>query len=265
MSAPLLSPATLVFIGHPGHELRILGWIAASHPAISVLTDGSGSTGEGRLDATRATIEAAGARLQAPFGALSDATVYNALLTGCFDPLLDVADTLAAAIVEYRIERLVADAVEGYNPTHDVSQLLAHAAVGAAHRRGQRATVFEFDVVEPSAALDTRPGALLLDLDDEGLDQKLSLATAYARRAGSMLEQEVAEMIARHGREAFRRERLVPASTEPLESRFGGAAPFYEVHGDQRVREGKYACALRMREHVVPLEHVLRRWAMADA
>lgn len=263
MPSPL--PPSLVFIGHPGHELRILGWIAAVRPVVSVLTDGSGSTGDGRLDVTNTTIEAAGGCPQPPFGPLTDAAVYEALLTGGFDALTDIAATLASTIVEFRIERVVADAIEGYNPTHDACQLLAQAAVQAACRRGQRATVFEFEVVEASQRTDERDDVLLLELDDAGLDRKLALATAYARQAGQVLEQEVTGMIARHGPEAFRRERLVPASTASLASRFGGEAPFYETHGERRVREGKYSRALRLHEHLVPFERYLRDWVMSPS
>src|ERR1700733_13075391 len=47
---PFKRPA--VFVGHPGHELRVLGWLAETRPRVHVLTDGSGASGCSRLPST---------------------------------------------------------------------------------------------------------------------------------------------------------------------------------------------------------------------
>ena len=41
-------------------------------------------------------------------------------------------------------------------------------------------------------------------------------------------------------------------------------APFYERHGEARVREGHYKWVLRYREHIVPIVAALREKAMAE-
>ena len=37
-------------VAHPGHELRVYGWLALRKPDVYILTDGSGHTGNSRLD-----------------------------------------------------------------------------------------------------------------------------------------------------------------------------------------------------------------------
>jgi hypothetical protein len=77
-----------------------------------------------------------------------------------------------------------------------------------------------------------------------------------------MLDREVSEMIARRGPEAFRTETLWPPRSVPLEEQFAADPPSYEAHGARRVREGRYARALRLSEHMVPFERCLAEWAL---
>lgn len=252
----------LLFIGHPGHELRLWGWVASARPDVCILTDGSGSTGHPRLDATRAALDAVGARPQSPFGALTDSTVYDALLSGEYAPLRLVARDLLHVVLDSGADALISDAIEGYNPTHDVCGLIGQAVVEAAARRGRPCRGFAFDVVQAASA---GPAAIQVTLDEQGLDDKIALAREYARQAGDMLAREVDDMLARHGREAFQREHLVPTSPRPLAERFSNEPPFYERHGERRVREGKYAHAVRLHAHLVPFAEDLERWAREDA
>lgn len=255
------SSSTLLVIGHPGHELRVWGWVTSLRPLVSILTDGSGSTGHPRLAVTQSSLERAGARPEAPFGALTDQAVYTALLTGEYTPLLIAAQDLADTIVSRRVTRVAADAIEGYNPTHDVCGMIAGAAVAAAASRGQPATALEFAVTDVPG-VDEAPvtGVLRLELSDADLAAKVELARAYARASGPMLEAEVDALLARHGHHRFRTETLVPSSGEALSVRFANAAPYYETHGARRVHEGKYDQVLRMEDHLIPFERRLTQW-----
>jgi hypothetical protein len=51
--------------------------------------------------------------------------------------------------------------------------------------------------------------------------------------------------------------------TEPSwrDRRFLDERPFYETHGEARVREGKYPEAIRYREHILPIAEALARAA----
>jgi hypothetical protein len=43
-----------LIVGHPGHELRVDGWLTQTPPVVHVLTDGSGDRGASRIDSTSA-------------------------------------------------------------------------------------------------------------------------------------------------------------------------------------------------------------------
>ena len=58
--------------------------------------------------------------------------------------------------------------------------------------------------------------------------------------------------------EAFRTETLLPVRYGfDLSGRIG-SPPFYEVHGERRVRERAYSEVIRFRRHVEPLARALR-------
>jgi hypothetical protein len=254
-------PRGLFVLGHPGHELRVWGWLHEWRPAVSVITDGSGSTGQPRLAQTAALLASAGATARAPFGTLSDADIYQGLLAGDHAPVLALAGALAETLLEERIEVVACDALEGYNPTHDLCSLVTGAAVQAAARHGQAVRAYEFAVV--GAGHDPAAGSLTHELTGDRLGDKVAAARAYARAAGETLAREVEELLATAGAGAFSHEHLVPLRTGPLEARFAGTRPFFEIHGERRVREGKYREALRLHDHLLPLERALDAWAAA--
>jgi hypothetical protein len=41
-----------LIIAHPGHEIRVHGWLERAKPVVYVLTDGSGRSGQSRLAST---------------------------------------------------------------------------------------------------------------------------------------------------------------------------------------------------------------------
>src|ERR1051326_4543446 len=74
-----------LMIGHPGHELRMHGWLESVRPIVFILTDGSGRTGQSRLDSTTQILARAGATPGSIYGRLTDLALYTALLEQDFD------------------------------------------------------------------------------------------------------------------------------------------------------------------------------------
>src|SRR3954452_6829734 len=74
------STRALLIVGHPGHELRVYGWLAATRPIVHVLTDGSGREGKSRIASTTAVLDAVGATPGSIYGRMSDAVIYRAIL-----------------------------------------------------------------------------------------------------------------------------------------------------------------------------------------
>ena len=244
-------PRAALVIGHPGHELRIHGWLAQARPLVCVFTDGSGRSGRSRLAATTAVLDAAGARPGPIYGRLSDRAAYDAILDGDHARFVALAGELADVLAAERIDVVVGDAAEGFNPTHDVCRLVIDAAVGLAARARPAIASYEFPLDGPPDP-GPLPGVIRLALDEPAFATKL----AAARRYGTLAD-EVGAAIAAHGADAFRVECLAPVAPGP--HRDDGPPPFYERWGEQRVRAGHYPRVLRRREHVAPLAAALAR------
>jgi hypothetical protein len=254
-SAPL-QPAVLV-VAHPGHELRVHGWLEQARPRVHVLTDGSGRTGRSRLASTEALLEGAGAAPGAIFGRLSDAQAYAALLERKAERFVELTDELADELVCGQIQVVAGDACEGYNPMHDACRLIIDAAVAIARqRRGQAIASYHFPLIgKPDACPESdRLRAVWVHLDDAAFARKLAAAQAYPELAA-----ELAAALAANGLDAFRVECLRPAAGIPGLSMPPEDPPYYERYGQKQVDAGFYEHVIRYRRHLRPLGQALRR------
>jgi hypothetical protein len=248
-----------VFVGHPGHELKILGWLADRKPRVHVLTDGSGATGFSRLGATSDLIDRMGARVGAVFGLLSDAQIYEAILEQHIALFCSIVDRLAASLVDHGTDFVAADAAEGFNPTHDICRQIANAAIYRAQIvTGRTIANYEFLLTDWD-----REGPVTHDhrcwhlrLGDGLLGLKLDAAKNYAE-----LRAEVEQAIALKGEEYFRIECFRKVASPFLEFRWG-YKPYYEQLGEQRVATGKYCSAILYQSHMSPLLNGIRDHAI---
>lgn len=247
------TPAVLV-VGHPGHELRVHGWLEATRPIVMILTDGSGTSGRSRLVSSTKVLENAGAPCGPIYGRLSDAAVYRAVLDHDVELFIGLAEEMADLFVRDRIECVVGDATEGFNPTHDICRMLINTAVSIAEDvRGTVIGNFSFPLVaSPDLAKSPLDGrTVCFELDDAALGRKLRAADAYVE-----LAREVAAALKAWGTDAFRKECLRRVDTrethEPLE-----LPPFYERYGEERVASGAYQQVVRYNSHMRPLADAL--------
>lgn len=241
-----------LIVGHPGHELRVYRWLELTQPTVYVLTDGSGHTGRSRLDSTRKVLDQAGATAGALFGDFSDADLYAAMLAGDAAALSRSVRALAEALARTQVDYVVADALEGFNPSHDLCRFLVNAAV-ALTQQTTRWPLRNFDFLlegSPSACPDhLRAEAVTLELTDADLARKIAAAKGYPE-----LREETEWALARFGATAFRTECLRPV----IDARQGIDAleqepPYYERYGEQQVAAGHYDRVIRYRAHVQPL------------
>jgi hypothetical protein len=242
-----------LIVAHPGHELRIHGWLEQARPRVFVLTDGSGSTRESRLESTRRVLRAAGASEGSIFGRFTDRQLYEAVRRPAFDVFTDLVDELAASLVAHQIELVVSDAREEYNSAHDLCRALVDSAVRLAeHVVGRAFDSRDFLLV---GRPDERSGnqSIRLTLDDAALGRKLDAARDYPEMAA-----EVEAALERFGPEAFRVECLRPVA-EGGSRRDANRIPFYEQYGEQQVAAGLYAEVIRARDHMDPLFGALGR------
>src|SRR5437870_7711768 len=246
-------------MAHPGHELRLHGWLEVARPRVLVLTDGSGARARSRLPSTSRLLAAAGATPGAVFGRLTDRALYAAILARDAALALGLVGELTTMIVRNGIDHVVADALEGYNPAHDLCHVLVSAAVELAARAGRRAVHLDFSLVGQPDARRSREGSVKLRLDDAALARKLAAARAYVG-----LGDEVETALAAQGVEAFRVECLRPVAPDALHALPPEDPPLYARHAPGRVAPRRYAHALRYREHFEPLAEAVRRRVLVE-
>src|SRR6185436_1441495 len=98
--------ASALIVAHPGHELRVHGWLERERPLVCVLTDGSGHSGVSRLPSTLRVLRRAGARPGPVFGRFTDRALYEVLLGGRIEILASVACELAKVLATEHVERV---------------------------------------------------------------------------------------------------------------------------------------------------------------
>jgi hypothetical protein len=251
----ILKGNAALIIGHPGHELRIHHWVETARPLTFVLTDGSGRGQQSRLPSTANVLRRAGAKPATIFGRWTDAQAYEILLTGNLGALAGLTRELAEALVANEIRAVVADAMEGFNPTHDLCRCLTNAAVLMADRAtSQKIANFDFVLVAPpdAAPASNRDQCIRLQLDPAALTRKRIAAENYPE-----LKEEIDAAISRFGLAAFATELLRPVIPD-LSGNFSGQ-PYYETYGENQVKQGHYEKVIRYRENVFPLMQALWR------
>lgn len=250
------SRAALV-VAHPGHELRVHGWLELARPTVFVLTDGSGRSGRSRLGSTTQVLARVGAEPGPIYGVLTDLVLYAAILNHNFDLFIGLAEELAEALVREQVDYVVGDAVEGKIVAHDVWRLVIDTAVEIASRSvGFQVANFDFLVMSrpDQCPEELRARTTCLNLNDGAFARKLEAARNYAEVAG-----EVQETLEQFGIEAFRVEWLRPVDSWTGRNGPPVEPPAYEQYGEQQVAAGHYDRVIRYREHVVPLAEVLWR------
>jgi hypothetical protein len=252
----------VLVVAHPGHELRVHHWLELAKPTVWVLTDGSGHGDRGRVASSASTVTRAGGEPGAVFGAFTDRDAYRLLLQGQTGPWIEVVESLARTLLDERIGYVLADAVEGFNPIHDLCRVVADGAVAIAERSGATIARYGFTLEAPPDAV--VPGllreAVVIELDDEAVERKIAAARGYPEMAA-----EVERALAAYGTAAFRREHLRRTDPEAKPERFFAAPPHYEKHGERQVERGFYDRVLRFREHFLPAAEAVARHVAAAA
>lgn len=240
-------------VGHPGHELRIHGWLELAQPIVFVLTDGSGHGNRSRLASSTRVIDGAGGRTGSIYGRFTDVEIYAALLRADVAVFTRVVEELAAALRRDEVAYVLSDAAEGYNPTHDICRHIVDAAVQIVRRTAPLES-FEFAVLGPPGPVDDNrhPGSVCVNLDAAAFERKLQAAREYPE-----MTTEVDTALRTWGEDAFRLECFRAIADQDFWREPSELPPYYERHGERRLTEGTYAQVIRYRDHVRPLRDAL--------
>lgn len=263
---------TLLVIAHPGHELRVHGWLETTRPEVWVLTDGSGRTGCSRIDSTTRVLEATGSAPGPIYGNMTDIDLYNAVLSRENKLFIEIVDRLANTVIQSKVECVAGDAQEGYNPAHDICRLIINAAATLVKRKTNREILnYDFTLVAtPGYCPDElRARARFFNLDEAAFMRKIHAARNYpelqaevesalngshtpALAKDSYLSERLRADYGVTQANNFRIECLRPVNANGAHL-FHDQKPFYEEYGERKVRAGHYTDVLRYREHMLPL------------
>lgn len=167
--------ATVMVFSHPNHELAVFGLVQRLRPWMVFLTDGGGPR---RVDETRRGLDGLGLLDRATFLNHPEAEFYDRLLARDHDYWRTVVARLRAVFAATTPVRVLCDAVEFYNPVHDLSLPLVRAALAAdvpvfevplVYQRPGANECYEVQRVPPSRA----GAALGLALTAVELDRKV--------------------------------------------------------------------------------------------
>ncbi|NUS22541.1 MAG: hypothetical protein HOQ25_22590 [Mesorhizobium sp.] len=232
----------VLILAHPGHELRIHHWLEISKPRVYLLTDGSGGRQSPRTEYSRHIVEAAGGTPGSVFGDIPDAAWYSALLADDQTFFLDVFARISADIDRTDEVQIVSDAVDGYNPVHD----LAFVFGSALNRLLQKTRKGHQQLC--SAAVPNVPGTVRVEIE---LDR-----TARARKKAAIEDYtplaDEARLILARDPDCLSRERLITQDPD-----WTVQTPEWERIGRDRVSKGLYAHCITYENNVRPIVRLL--------
>jgi hypothetical protein len=236
--------STALFVAHPGHELRLHGWMSREKPICMVLTTGSRSGSDiARSQASANVISSVGGRCSELFGSVLDRDLYNFILAGDASPFQQWKDRLIETLVSNRIERLVIDGWQLYSASHDLAHVIGRLAAKEASRRlAHTIEILQYEVVPASLAGRVAIGlcADRLILSDSELASKLAAIDSYPG-----IEFELIELRQIEKDDHARTEVLfaLPAFEHLL--RTPDEIPKYESYGEARRAKGIYKDVIR--------------------
>ena len=117
----------LVLFSHPNHELAIFGLLQRLKPSLVYLTDGGDPD---RVAQTRRGLESIGLADRARFLDYPERQFYEALVERDSGFYQQVARRVGRLVRRHPPDEVLCDAIEFYNPVHDLSLPIVRAALG---------------------------------------------------------------------------------------------------------------------------------------
>jgi len=251
-------PATsrVVVFSHPNHELAVYGLLQRLRPHLIFLTDGGGAQ---RVAQTQRGLERIGLRDRAQFLDYPEVSFYDALLDGNVNLFREVARRIRAALERIMPEQVLCDAVEFYNPVHDLSLPIVLAALADA----DGVAVFEVPLLyqvpgdREHYAVQRMPtsraaGSVVVQLTEAELSAKL----AARDEVYSLLREQLGPVLCLPD-EHFAREEFAAASAV-LPCPDGERVLRFEWRGKLQQQRGAVDRVITYADHYLPVASSLR-------
>jgi hypothetical protein len=244
-----------LIIGHPGHELRAFKFLKDSKPDVYILTDGSGQNNDSRLYQSIKLIESLGATYKNTFNPFTDKELYNIILSGNLDKIKQLKEQLLILIKENNYDEIYGDALEGFNPTHDICRYIINGIVAELEKSNPSKSILNYDFV-----LDKAPDILSqkehihnlsFELSPLELEMKIKAGLNYPE-----LKTEIEMAIERFGVSAFSWESYSRITDLNQIINWKNPLPYYEEIGRKRVASGAYKTCIEFEKHIKPIAEV---------
>ena len=244
---------SLLFIGHPGHELMVYQFLKDYRPDVAFLTTGSGSINEPRMKESVRLVESLGLTVRLPFEPLSDRQIYDLILSKDLAFFKGIKKSLKQLIVDQGYDLLAGDAQEGFNPSHDICRYLIN---GIVEEINPSRKILNLDfLLDQLVLIENQPvqdGEIRLELNERERIEKIAACRVY-----TPIKSEVDRFIAKYGEGFFGTELLRPVLNTSILKSWEESAPHYETHGKNRVSEGIYKSTILYDQHVKQIAEML--------
>jgi len=239
----------LFVFSHPNHEIAVFGLIQRLRPRLVYLTDGGPPQ---RVAATKAGLERIDLLDNAVFLNRREDALYQALVERDVPFWQGLAEEVATTIVDAAPDRIAADAIEYYNPVHDMCLPVVMAAARAS---GSPAPVYEIPLIRQRR--DDRGFSLqsavagnseAIRLTDAEWDMKWNTWTEV--HGGQLYS--LGDLIAAAGRPGLENEAIHPAR-DPLRAPEPGEHLRYEERGKILAERGEVREVITLGGHVNPV------------
>jgi hypothetical protein len=242
-----------LIIGHPGHELRAFKILKDLKPDVYILTDGSGQNNDSRLHQSIKLIESLGATYKYSFIPFPDKEIYNIILSGDLDKIKQIKKQLLISVKENNYSEIYGDALEGFNPTHDICRYIINGIVAEMEKDNPQKPILNYDFL-----LDKIPDMssqkknnLSFELSPTELEMKIKAALDYPE-----LKAEVEMAIERFGVSSFSWELYSRITDLNQISNWKNPFPYYEEIGRKRVASGAYKNCIEFEKHIKPIAEI---------
>ena len=182
------------------------------------------------------------------FAAATDRDWYRAILAGDRRLFIGAASQIAEMCCAEGVTQIVADALEFFNPMHDLCSCLAQNVL--MQLQGSGAVEFLTYPIERPDLLRADPDYAYA-LDDLALRRKLEAVAEYHELTAEVERRRVSAV------EHLASERLFSVDIHRVWPRLSAEEPFYEKFGREMIARGTYAELITYADHVRPLAAML--------
>lgn len=280
-------------IAHPGHELRLHGFLEQAKPWVFILTDGSHRTGadimfesikaidkatkfgsKGKLDlksdSWKKTFKHSFPGNPPEKEHIKDIQIFSELINQKTDFMAAHIAFMAQNFIKYDVDYLVADPSEGFNVVHEINRVMADAAIDLVKgMTGKQILNYDFAIDQPFNT-NINDECIHIILDDDAVERKLTAMMKYPLAIMDLqpnitigdkdysLFMELGKT--KEGKEEIKnilKERNIDffknEYLRPYSYAEPSGKPVYETRGEKAVKEKKYFNVITFKDHILPI------------